>query len=927
MRSCLESLVAFVGHVRAKLLLVGCGLLLGLVLATAASWFLVELRAGDIADAEREMTNLALILSEEIDRSFQAAELVQLGLIEHMRELGIDTPEALGERMASFETHKNLRGRVAGLPSIDGLALIDLQGAIVNSSRGWPVPPVNVSDRSFFQRLTDDAAPPWVISEPVRGRADNTWMIPFAFRFTAPDGRLLGLVNCGVKLAYFESLFSRITLDDGGAFTLYRSDGMLVARFPRADPRIGETFAGTDNFTRVAAAADGGVVRLTSTLDGQDRLVASHNLAHFPLLIAVSDTMATVLGPWRAEARAFVAVGSLLELVIAGIVLLGVRHLRGYERLQAANAATLRAKAAAALAESELCRAQERERGEYEARKQLLRFETALSNMLQGLLMVDHTGHVLVVNRRFHELAGLPPDAVQLGMSYAELMELVITVGCIHHEDLTAIRRHREEMISGNARTTFVWELRDGRVFSVTHQPMEEGWLTTYEDITEQRAAEATIAYLAQHDPLTDLPNRSLFHEKLEHAMAFARRGRLLALHCLDIDHFKAINDTLGHPIGDGLLQAIARRLQDSLRDTDTVARLGGDEFAIVQTAIATPLDAIELAGRLSEQIEQPFDIDGHQIVIGTSIGIALAPQDSVDADQLLKCADLALYRAKSDGRGVYRLFQAEMDAAMQARRLLELDLRQALPGRQLELFYQPVIDVRARRIAGCEALLRWQHPARGLVPPSQFIPLAEETGMIIPIGAWVLHQACMAAAAWPETMKIAVNLSAAQFKSRNLVADVAAALHESGLHPDRLELEITETVMLQDTDAVLATLHQLRALGINIAMDDFGTGYSSLSYLRRFPFDRIKIDQSFVRELGKRSDCIAIVRAVTTLGNDLGMAITAEGVETRQQLDTLEQAGCTEMQGYLFSPAVPGSAVAELVQTMAVVEELLPVN
>jgi diguanylate cyclase (GGDEF)-like protein len=396
-------------------------------------------------------------------------------------------------------------------------------------------------------------------------------------------------------------------------------------------------------------------------------------------------------------------------------------------------------------------------------------------------------------------------------------------------------------------------------------------------------------------------------------------------LHYLDLDQFKAVNDTLGHPIGDGLLQAVADRLRDGVHQPDTVARLGGDEFAILQTTIASPLEATGLAGRLIELIEAPFDIAGHQIVIGTSIGIAFAPQDGLDADQLLKCADLALYRAKVDGRGVYRLFQAEMDAAMQARRVLELDLRLALQAGQLELFYQPLIDVRARRITGCEALLRWRHPTQGLVPPDRFIPLAEDTGMIVPIGEWVLRQACADAADWPDGQKVAVNLSVVQFRSRNLVDAVITALRESGLPAGRLELEITETVMLQDTDATLATLHQLRALGIHIAMDDFGTGYSSLSYLRRFPFDRIKIDQSFVRELDTKGDCGAIVRAVIALGRDLGMAITAEGVETRQQLETLERAGCSEIQGHLFSRPVPASALIELLRSEFIIEDIWP--
>ena len=316
--------------------------------------------------------------------------------------------------------------------------------------------------------------------------------------------------------------------------------------------------------------------------------------------------------------------------------------------------------------------------------------------------------------------------------------------------------------------------------------------------------------------------------------------------------------------------------------------------------------------------LSTPFQVAGHQIVIGTSIGIAFAPEDGIDPDQLLRCADMALYRAKLDGRGVFRLFHADMDAQMQARRLLELDLRQALRAGQFEVFYQPLVDLRAGAVTGVEALLRWRHPEHGLISPAQFIPLAEEIGLIVSIGEWVLREACATVATWPGAMRVAVNLSPVQFKCRNLVIAVAQALGESGLPPDRLELEITETVMLQDTDSTLTTLHQLRELGVRIAMDDFGTGYSSLSYLRLFPFDRIKIDQSFVRELTSKRDCGAIVRAVAGLSRELGMATTAEGVETREQLDLLTRAGCSEFQGYLFSPAVTSDAIAELRRSIA---------
>jgi diguanylate cyclase (GGDEF)-like protein/PAS domain S-box-containing protein len=438
-------------------------------------------------------------------------------------------------------------------------------------------------------------------------------------------------------------------------------------------------------------------------------------------------------------------------------------------------------------------------------------------------------------------------------------------------------------------------------------------------DVTERKQAEARIAYMAHHDALTGLPNRVMFNERLAADLAkVAADGERLAVHCLDLDHFKSVNDTLGHPVGDLLLRQVAERLSSCLRKSDMVARLGGDEFAVVQTPIIDPDEASKLAGRLIEVLSQPFALDGHDVVIGASIGIALAPDDGDGADALLRNADMALYRAKSEGRGTSHFFEPEMDRRLQARRTLEVDLRKAFASGEFELYYQPLVNVRSGQVCGFEALIRWHHPERGMISPAEFIPLAEEIGLIVPIGDWVLRQACRQAATWPGDIHVAVNLSPVQFRSRGVVRAVLTALGHSGLAPHRLELEITESVLLGETDANIATLHQLRGLGVKIAMDDFGTGYSSLSYLRSFPFDKIKIDRSFVHEMVERPDCIAIVRAVAGLGASLGIATTAEGVETVEQLDRIRAEGCTEVQGYLFSAPRPAGELAGLMPTEA---------
>jgi diguanylate cyclase (GGDEF)-like protein len=554
--------------------------------------------------------------------------------------------------------------------------------------------------------------------------------------------------------------------------------------------------------------------------------------------------------------------------------------------------------------------AQEQERAQSE------RFAAALGNMSQGLCMFGADGRLIVSNARFRDIYKLPEHQAVPGQSMIEVLQSSpIFAGS--ELDATAKTALAEHLLLAARRDSAVLtqELGDGRAVTITHEPMPGGgFVDTVTDVTQQRHAEAQIAHMAMHDPLTDLPNRALFRERLEDALHRVPRGEACAVLCLDLDQFKGVNDTLGHPVGDSLLKSVTERLRRIVRQTDTVARLGGDEFAIVQSSVDHPGDATALSNRLLRELAMPFDVAGHQLVIGASIGIAIAPGDGMDPDVLLKSADIALYRAKSDGRNRYRYFEPEMDALMQARRELELDLRKAIAAQEFEIYFQPLVSLAKERITGFESLLRWNHPRRGMVSPGEFIPLAEEIGLIVQIGEWVLRQACKLAASWPEPLKVAVNISTVQFKGRHLVAAVTQALHESGLDPARLELEITESVMVHDFDAALAILHQLKKLGVSISMDDFGTGYSSLSYLRSFPFDKIKIDQSFVRELGKKADCIAIIRAVTGMCDSLGITATAEGVETAQQLSLLHAEKCTEIQGYLVSKPRPAHEVPDLI-------------
>ncbi|HVC63221.1 MAG TPA: EAL domain-containing protein [Acetobacteraceae bacterium] len=894
----LVKLAALMGRSRAGHLSVACGLVVAL--AAAATLPPAASRSVAVADAGANSHNLSIVTAEETGREFHGVAQDALGRIRHMHGQGVDSPEQFGRKTVSLPVNQDPRRHTAAMPGISAVLLAGRRGTTMQASWSWPTVPTDVSDREDFLVFAGKHPPTSFIKAPPSRRRTDRWTQLPARSIAAPGRKLPGIVGGSLHLGSFEDPFARSALRNASAAAVFRSDGVRLAQHPHLDPDSGRQYRGTPGFRRLAGSADHGILR------------------H-------SGGVSAALAGWRIPARSLFGVTALAELIVAGIVVLGVRQLRAQERLVAAAAVAMQAEAVRAQAMSKLAVARRRDTGEREAHLQAQRFDVALSNMIQGLMMVDNAGRLLVVNRRFTELFGLPADTARLAGNYAEIVELMVGCGNVAPRDTETMRAWRKSAIANSGRSNFTWELADGRVLMVTHQTIQDGWLTTYEDATQRRRADARMDHMAKHDALTDLPNRVQFRESLEAAMTYARRGNLVALLCLDLDQFKAVNDTLGHPAGDALLQAVASRLTERIHETDIAARLGGDEFAVVQAPIDRPAEAADFAERLIAMLDEPFEVHGHQVIIGTSIGIAFAPQDGLDADELLKNADLALHRAKSDGRGAYRLFHAEMDAEMQARRLLDLDLRHALRGGQFELHYQPVMDLRTQAVSGFEALLRWKHPERGMVPPSQFIPLAEEIGAIVPIGEWVLRQACVAAASWPDALCVSVNLSPMQFNSRNLVAAVAAALREARLAPARLQLEITETVMLQDTEATLATLHDLRNLGVSIAMDDFGTGYSSLSYLRRFPFDRIKIDQSFVREIGKRRDCGAIIRAVIALSHEFGMATTAEGVETREQLCALALAGCSDIQRYLFSRPVPLRDIPAMLGSMPLVADLLP--
>ena len=537
---------------------------------------------------------------------------------------------------------------------------------------------------------------------------------------------------------------------------------------------------------------------------------------------------------------------------------------------------------------------------------------TALAGLPQGLCIFDDDLRLIACNAKYAEMYGLGPDLIRPGTPFRAILEQRVRNGT---SPVDAQNYVEETLATPHTSITLEQNLLDGRIISLLRAPLSTGGrVTIHIDVTEKRSSERQIAFLAHHDALTGLANRVQLREHIDKTVESLRPGEQASVLCLDLDRFKVINDTLGHSVGDALLFAVAGRLRDLVGEQDLVSRTSGDEFAIVQSGAQHSTDmAAALALRIVEAMGEPFELGGHHVVVGASVGIAMVPGDGDNADQLLKCADLALYRAKEDGRGAFHFFESEMDVKLQARRILELDLREAIPAGEFEVFYQPIVNLATNRISGFEALLRWNHPIRGRISPLEFIPVAEQTGLIIAIGEWVIRQACAEAVKWPSNLRVAVNVSPLQLRGTTLVATVISALASYGLPPDRLELEITESVLMHDDDITLASLRQLHGLGVRISMDDFGTGYSSLSYLRSFPFDKIKIDQSFVRDLIDRPDSIAIIRAVAALGKSFGMTTLAEGVETEAQLEQMRAEGCTEAQGFYYSKPVPAGEVGGL--------------
>ena len=870
---------------------IGLGAIQWLILSAAAlviaitlgtGYFAMQYRERALVVAERGLNNSALLLSRHFDQQLLDLQHVQEDVINGLREDGVHTADDFERKMSTLSTHELLRRKLSMLPYVGSLNLWSVKGALINSSERWPVANSTITDRRYFQEFMSSAATPDVLVEAVVSRVTKVWTTLFARKIIGRKGEIIGFAVRGVEPSHFEEFVASLALDNGTAISMIHRDGTVIARYPKDDRLIGQNVANSTGFQR-ALTEDGNLSgRFTGEKFLEDKVGAVKSLAHFPILIVATTTTAAALHDWRAQIRLQFFAAAAAVIVVIGMVFLIVRQLR---RQHVAAQRKLREKSQ--------------------------HLDTAINNMTQGLLLFDSSGRLVICNRQYLDMFGLSSEIVKPGCHLRDMI--------LHRQQLGSFVGDVDAYCArfldpnGSLVQDTVTETPDGRTIRLIYKRSPDGgWATTLEDVTEVRRDQARIEHLAHYDVLTDLPNRALLQR---HAGELLKdgEGRPFAILYIDIDEFKRINDTLGHLIGDEFLKGVAERLRQSVGPDDFIARLGGDEFAILQRGMGNAGDVQALVARIYQALRTPFDCHGHHFSSDASIGIAIAPRDGSDLFDLLKNADLAMYAAKAAGRRTYRFFDPAMQQRASHRRELEADLRAALALGGLELHYQPQVDLHSDRVTGCEALLRWRHPVRGMVSPADFVPVAEETGLIEEIGQWVLRTACAEAAGWPADVRIAVNVSPIQFRSETLSLKVASILAETGLDPRRLELEITEAVLIADDDAALATLNQLRALGVHIALDDFGTGYSSLQYLQHFPFDKIKIDRSFVKEVTRNASSASIIRAVVSIAADRDMITTAEGVETLQQRETVQNLGCTQMQGFLFSAARPAHEIRML--------------
>ena len=870
------------GRLGAVQWLILCGAALVIAIASGTGYLALEFRERALEASERELTNSALLLSRHFDQQLADLQHVHDDVVAHMQAGSMNTAESFERQMSTLSAHEMLRTKLAALPHVGGLNLFNVKGQLINTSEMWPVEDVSITDRRYFREFTSGRPTPDVIVEPAVSKVTKVWTTIFARRITGRNGELIGFATRGVEPSHFLSFVASLALNSDTTISMIHRDGTVIARYPQDDNLIGKNVGKSRSFQQALAVGGNASGRFKHSAEREERIGSIRALTNFPILIVASTNVSSALADWRAQAKLQFSAALLAVIVVIATIYLIVRQLK---RQHAAAQRLLSEKSQ--------------------------HLDCAINNMTQGLLLFDASGRLVICNQRYIDMFGISPEVAKPGCHLRDLIRHRQETGSFVGDVDAYCARFldpKDDLINDTVIST-----PDGRMIRLIYKRSPDGgWATTMEDVTERRRVAAKIEHLAHYDALTNLPNRTLFQRHAEGLLLQTSDVQFAILY-IDIDEFKRINDSLGHLIGDEFLRGVSGRLLEAVGPSDFVARLGGDEFAILQRDVVSDDDVEALIVKVYRALRTPFDCLGHSLGSDASIGIAIAPRHGTDLFGLLKSADLAMYAAKAAGRRTHRFFEPSMEAQANLRRELERDLRTAIASDGFEIHYQPIVDLRSNEITGCEALLRWRHPVRGMVSPADFIPVAEETGLIEEIGQWVLRTACAEAAAWPADIRVAVNVSPIQFRSPTLSLKVAAALADTGLDPRRLELEVTEAVLIADDDAALVALNQLRALGVHIALDDFGTGYSSLSYLQRFPFDKIKIDRSFVKELTRGTGSASIIKAVVSIAADRNMITTAEGVETEQQRDTVQSLGCTQMQGYLFSAARPAHEIRRM--------------
>ena len=885
------------GLSRASRKLIGVGGLILLVLTGAVCITVMQMREAKLSGTRQDLGKLGIAIAEQTSRSMQAASLVLQEMRKEVMASGPETAEDFRAAVQTVALHTFMAARANFLPQVGAFTIIGADGKLLNFSRQWPTPVTDLSDRDYYKFFKDNDVPSTFVSKPVQNRSNGGWTAYLVQRVNSRSGKFLGMVLAAMDLEYFQEFYKALTVGAGTTVTLLRRDGTVLTSFPTT-ARVGDMLSQSSPWHSVVMQGAGSIT-VEGVLAPGRRIVSIHALADYPLVVNVSVSQRDTLAPWRHAA--ILAVICTASAVLCVLLLLRALTLQ-LQRLERSEASLeLKNRQMEGTRLEMQAQAEELSASQARLAEKSAALETTLGNISQGIMMVAADLGVEVCNQRAIEMLDLPPElmASRPGFDAVVAYQRSIDEFAVHDSN---VPQTVGQAVIVREPSAYERKRPNGRIIEVQSLPLPSGGMVrTYTDITQRRISEEQIRYFAQHDDLTKLVNRVVFHRRLQHAIELAdSSGRSVAVFYLDLDGFKPVNDTFGHGVGDQLLMQVSDRLRNAVRDVDTVARMGGDEFAIIQPLLDQQSSCERLAQRIIELLKEPFEVDGNQCRIGISIGIALYPEHAANTEDLLREADTALYRAKTTGKGRFCIFDKAADARHRQSCLMENDLAQAHSSGQFELEYQPIVDSTTLNTIRFEVLLRWRHPTRGLIAPEEFISLIEASGLIVQIGAWVLDCACREAAKWPEHIGLSVNLSPRQFVQDDLERRVLETLKSTGLAPGRLNLEVTEGMLLDDSHFVLNAMLNLEACGIKFSLDNFGKAHAGLSYLRRFPFDVIKIDKSFIQEALGKPEARAIIAAVMTIGTALDLAVVAEGVETEAQLALMRRLGCHQIQGSL---------------------------